>query len=132
MFVPINLRYTMNHLWLRDVGRQDVYVGITDYAQKELGRVDSIEMQHVGHQRKKGESFGIIYGANKSEELIMPFAGQIFIVNPDIEKHPGIVNSDPYYYWIVMLTAATSLVDNKTKYFTSEDYQIVINRFKST
>src|SRR3989344_2659764 len=109
MFIPVNLHYTSNHLWLRDVGRQDAYVGITDYAQKELGRIDFIEIQHEGSLKKNGESFGIIYGSNKSVELIMPFTGRILIVNPDIELHHGILNSDPYHYWIVLLTATNSL-----------------------
>lgn len=131
MFVPVNLHYTSSHLWLRDVGRQDAYVGITDYAQKELGRIDFIEIQHEGSLKKNGESFGTIYGSNKCVELIMPFAGRILIVNQDVETHPGILNSDPYHYWIVLLTATNSLTDNRGKYFTSENYLEAINMTKT-
>lgn len=123
MFIPVNLRYTSNHLWLRDIGRQDAYVGITDYTQIELGRIDCIEIEHEGSLKKDGETFGIIYGANKCMDLIMPFAGRILIVNSDIEKHTGILNTAPYHYWIALLTSTTSLIDNTTKYFTSQGYQ---------
>lgn len=132
MFIPVNLHYTSSHLWLRDVGRQDAYVGITDYAQKELGRIDFIEIQHEGSLKKKGESFGIIYGANKSVDLFMPFSGRILIENPEMEKHPGILNSDPYHFWIVLLASTNSLADKMTKYLTSKDYQYAISHVKNT
>lgn len=131
MFIPVHLRYTNNHLWLRDVGRHDAYAGITDYAQRELGRIDSIEIEHEGSLKKEGETFGIIYGANKCVELIMPFAGRILIVNPEIEKHTEVLNSDPYHYWTVLLTAKANLVDNMAKYFTSEGYQSAIRSSKN-
>lgn len=131
MFIPVNLRYTSNHLWLREVGRQDAYIGITDFAQKELGRIDSIEIKPDGYEKKQIESFGLIYGANKSMELTMPLTGRILIVNPEIIKHPGILNSDPYDNWIILFTSTTNLADNTTKYLTSMEYQIVLTHFKT-
>lgn len=131
MFIPLNLRYTSNHLWLREVGRQDLYVGITDYAQKELGRIDSIEIEQKGSKKNKGESFGVIYGANKSAELIMPFVGRILIVNPDIIKHPGVLNSNPYDYWIILLTVAANLTNIMGNYFTPQAYQEAIANTKN-
>jgi glycine cleavage system H protein len=130
MFMPLNLRYTLNHLWLREVGRQDLYVGITDYAQKELGRIDFIEIQREGSEKNKGESFGTIYGANKCVELIMPFEGQLLLVNPDIVKHPGELNSDPYHAWIILLTAATNVTEFMSKYLTPGDYKHAITAIK--
>ena len=126
MFIPVNLRYTNNHLWLRDIGRQDVYIGITDYAQKELGRIDLVEMQYEGSQKRIGESFGTIYGTNKCVDLVMPFSGRILMLNSDVEIHPGILNSDPYHNWIVLLTGTSNLADKMVKYFTSKDYKQVI------
>lgn len=131
MFIPVNLHYTSNHLWLRDVGRQDVYVGITDYAQKELGRIDFIEIQYEGSLKKKGDAFGVIYGANKCVDLIMPFAGRILMINPDIEMHPGILNSDPYHYWVILLAITDSKGNNSEKYFTSGKYKEAINSSKA-
>jgi glycine cleavage system H protein len=131
MFIPVNLHYTRDHLWLRDVGRQDAYAGITDYAQKELGRIDCIEIEHEGSQKERGDRFGVIYGANKCVDLIMPFTGQLLMLNPDIEKLSGIINSDPYHHWIVMLTAKDSLADNKTQYFTAEGYKNAVDSLKT-
>lgn len=130
MFIPLNLRYTSNHLWLREVGRQDLYVGITDYAQKELGRIDYIEIEHEGSQKKEGETFGIVYGTNKCIDLIMPFTGQILMLNPDIEKLSGIINSNPYHHWIVIMTAKNNLVNGMKKYFTCENYKNAIGSLK--
>jgi len=131
MFIPVNLRYTSNHLWLRAVGKQDAYIGITVVVQKEFGQIESIEIECKGKEQKMGDSFGVIYGANKCEKLIMPFAGQILIVNPDIEKHPGILNVDPYSHWIALLTAIPNLTDNMQKCFTSQNYQHAIGHLKN-
>jgi glycine cleavage system H protein len=130
MFIPINLHYTSNHLWLRDIGRQDVYIGITDYAQKELGRIDSIEIQREGSLKKEEEAFGTIYGANKCVDLVMPFEGRILIINSDIETNPGILNSDPYHYWIVLLAATNNIEINSERYFTADKYKEAINNLK--
>lgn len=130
MFVPVNLHYTNNHLWLRDIGRQDAYVGITDYAQKELGRIDFVGIEREGGLKKKGESFGTIYGSNKHADLIMPFDGRILMVNQDIETNPKILNSDPYHYWLVLLTATNSLAENIGQCFTSEHYRRALNSVK--
>lgn len=131
MFIPLNLRYTGKHLWLRELGRQDAYVGITDFAQKELGRIDYIEIQRHGREKENGESFGMIYGANKRMELLMPITGRVLIINPEIIKHPGTLNSDSYNNWIILLTATTNLSDNQTKYLTPIEYQITLDQYRT-
>ncbi len=131
MFIPVNLHYTSNHLWLCEVGRQDAYVGITDFGQKALGRIDSIELQRNGSKKKKGELFGIIYGSNKTMSLFMPFEGRILIVNPDNENLPERLNTAPYHYWIVLLSAKKNLVDNLIKCYTSDGYRNFINSLKT-
>ena len=108
MNVPLNLLYTTDHLWLRSVGRNDIYIGITDFAQKELGRIDSFEIQSEGTAKAKGEAFGKIYGANKTLDLLAPLAGRILMVNVDIERIPHTINSDPYQHWIALIS-----IDNK-------------------
>jgi glycine cleavage system H protein len=129
MFTPLNLRYTSDHLWLRDIGRQEAYAGITDYGQRELGRIDFIEIDH-DEKKKKGELFGVIYGANKSIDLIMPFPGQVLIINPDIELSPQGLNTDPYYHWIVLLTASVRIADIMANCFDAKEYQDIINGSK--
>lgn len=122
MHIPPNLRYTEHHLWLRPVGKNDIYIGITDYAQKELGRIDSLDIQSEGTEKIKGESFGKIFGANKTLELIAPFSSRILILNADIEKAPLTFNSDPYQNWIALMS-----IDNKhlqgVKILSAEEYK---------
>jgi glycine cleavage system H protein len=127
MHIPTNLRYTTHHLWLRPVGRNDIYVGITDFAQKELGRIDSFELEAEGTQKIKDASFGKIFGANKTLELITPLAGRIVMVNTEIEKAPLTLNSDPYQHWIALMA-----IDSKhfqgVKLLTAEEYKNRISK----
>ncbi len=129
MHIPPNLRYTAHHLWLRPVGRNDIYVGITDYAQKELGRIDSFDIHGEGTKKMKNESFGKIYGTNKVFDLIAPLAGKILMLNADIEKSPLTLNSDPYQHWIALMS-----IDNKhlqgVKILSAEEYKNMISASK--
>lgn len=104
MFIPINLKYTSNHLWTRTIGREDIYIGITDYAERELGRIELIEINREGQILIKGQSFGIIYGTNKTLDLIMPVNGLILFGNTDVFKNPQSLNSDSYHNWIALIT----------------------------
>ena len=122
MHVLPNLRYTEHHLWLRPVGRNDIYIGITDYAQKELGRIDSLDMQREGAQKTKGESLGKIFGANKTLELIAPFSGRILMLNADIGKVPLTLNSDPYLHWIALLSIDSKHLQ-RVKILSAEEYK---------
>lgn len=121
MHTPAALRYTEHHLWLRPVGRNDIYIGITDYAQKELGRIDSFDIQAEGGEKKKGESFGKIFAANKTLELIAPLAGRILMLNTDIEKSPPLLNSDPYHYWLVLMSIDSTHLQG-VKFLSAEEY----------
>jgi glycine cleavage system H protein len=104
MFIPSNLYYTDQHLWLRPAGRNDVYVGITDFGQKETGRIDSLEIAQEGQKKTKGEAFGIIYGSNRLLRLIMPLSGQLLIINTETRSNPRMLNSDPYHSWIALVS----------------------------
>ncbi len=126
MHTPRNLRYTAGHLWLRPVGRNDIYVGITDFAQKELGRIDSLDIHSEGTEEMMGESFGVIYGSNKSFELIAPLAGRILMLNPDAEKTPVVLNSDPYHHWVVLMSIEEKHLQ-RVKYLSAEEYQNMIS-----
>jgi len=126
MFIPVNLRYTTHHLWLRPIGRKDIYVGITDYAQKELGRIDSLDINNEGSIIKKDEPFGTIYGANKTLELIMPRTGRIISLNVDVEIHPRHLNSDTYHFWIALISISDD--DLKTRFLINEEYLSLIKQ----
>lgn len=128
MYIPVNLRYTSRHLWLRPVGRTDMYVGVTHYAQKKLGRIDSLDIQRDGSIINKDEKFGTIYGANKTLDLIMPRTGRILSLNIDVEVNPRFLNSDTYHFWIALISI--SEVDMKSRFLLNEEYLNLIKQIQ--
>lgn len=101
MIFPEELQYTKEHEWIRingDVGT----VGITDYAQSELGDIVFVVLPNVGKQVKQGESFGSVEAVKAVSDLYAPVSGEVTEVNPELEKKPELVNKDPYYNgWMV-------------------------------
>lgn len=125
MFIPANLKYTSSHLWIRFIGREDIYIGITDYAERELGRIELIEINSEGQILMKGQSFGIIYGTNKTIDLIMPVNGQILFSNTDVLNHPQSLNSDSYHNWIALITMKSYKIV-KNDFLTAFDYKMLV------
>jgi len=95
MNIPQNLLYTKDHEWIRIEG-QTATVGITDYAQSELGDVVFIEIETQGETIEKGEPFGTIEAVKTVSDMFMPVSGEVVEVNPDLDKSPDLVNKDPY------------------------------------
>jgi glycine cleavage system H protein len=95
MNVPENLLYTKDHEWLRVEGNFG-YVGVTDFAQGELGDVVFIEIETVGETLKKEEVFGTIEAVKTVSDMFMPVGGEIVELNPKLEQTPEVVNKDPY------------------------------------
>jgi glycine cleavage system H protein len=95
MNVPGNLLYTKDHEWLRIEGDM-AYVGVTDFAQGELGDVVFIEIETLGETLAKEEVFGTIEAVKTVSDMFMPVAGEIVEVNPALEDSPDVVNKDPY------------------------------------
>jgi glycine cleavage system H protein len=95
MNVPVDLLYTKDHEWLRIEGNIG-YVGITDFAQGELGDVVFLEIETVGETLKKEEVFGTIEAVKTVSDMFMPVSGEVLEVNPVLEESPGVVNKDPY------------------------------------
>jgi glycine cleavage system H protein len=95
MNIPENLLYTKDHEWLRIDGDTG-YVGITDFAQSELGDIVFIEIETLGETISKGEVFGTIEAVKTVSDMFMPVSGEILEVNPAIDKSPDLVNKDPY------------------------------------
>jgi glycine cleavage system H protein len=91
-----NLKFTEDHLWIRVLGKR-AQLGLSEFAQDELGEVIAVELPDVGDGLEKGESFGEIEGANSVSELIAPVSGTVSAVNPDLEDHPALINDDPYH-----------------------------------
>jgi glycine cleavage system H protein len=95
MNVPGDLLYTKDHEWLRIEGETG-YVGVTDFAQSELGDIVFIEIETMGETLKKEEVFGTIEAVKTVSDMFMPVGGEILEVNPALEESPDVVNKDPY------------------------------------
>ena len=106
MNFPENLKYTKDHEWLRIEGNTG-YVGITDFAQGELGDVVFVEIETLGETLSKGDVFGTIEAVKTVSDMFMPVGGEILEVNPAIEESPDVVNKDPYGKgWILVIEAS--------------------------
>ncbi len=95
MNVPGNLLYTKDHEWLRVEG-DTAYVGVTDFAQGELGDIVFVEIETLGETLEKEEVFGTIEAVKTVSDMFMPVGGEILEVNPALEDTPDVVNKDPY------------------------------------
>jgi len=95
MNVPENLLYTKDHEWLRVEGNFG-YIGVTDFAQGELGDIVFIEIETVGETLGKEEVFGTIEAVKTVSDMFMPVSGEIIEVNPELDANPAVVNKDPY------------------------------------
>ena len=105
--IPAGLRYTEEHEYLRATDESGVYfVGITDYAQGELGDVVYLELPAAGDSYKSMDTFGTIEAVKAVSDLFFPVDGEIVEVNPALEDDPSLVNSDPYGDgWMVKIRA---------------------------
>ena len=124
--VPTGFRYTDEHEYVRPTDEADIFtVGITDYAQGELGDVVFLELPGVGDRFGKGEVFGTIEAVKAVSDLYAPLGGEVVAVNAALDDDPALVNSDPYDAgWIVELrlddpAALEDLLD-------ADDYEALI------
>lgn len=99
---PTDLKYTKSHEWVRLSG-SEARVGITDYAQKQLGDVVYLELPEVGRTFNKGDVFGTIESVKAVSELYSPVAGEVTDVNSTLVEKPEAVNSDPHGSWLIAL-----------------------------
>ena len=119
MNIPGNLRYTKDHEWIR-VENNEAYVGITDYAQGELGDIVFIEIETLGEHLEQEEVFGTVEAVKTVSDLFMPVSGNIIKVNDKLEEKPDLVNKDPYGEgWLIKLEVddvnqVNSLLDAET------------------
>lgn len=101
MKIPENLKYTKDHEWVRVEG-EFAYVGITDFAQKELGDIVFVEVDTVDETLDKEETFGTIEAVKTVSDLFMPIGGEIIEFNAVLDSAPETINSDPYGEgWII-------------------------------
>ena len=106
MSTPTNLKYTKDHEWIRLEG-EVAYVGITDYAQSELGEIIFVEVETVGETLEEGEVFGTVEAVKTVSELFLPAAGEIVEFNGELTDKPELVNEDPYGKgWLVKISVS--------------------------
>jgi glycine cleavage system H protein len=106
MSIPANLKYTSDHEWIRVEG-QEAFIGITDYAQSELGEIIYVEVETVGETLNEGEVFGTVEAVKTVSEMFLPVDGEVLAYNDELTDKPELVNEDPYGKgWIVKISVS--------------------------
>lgn len=104
MNFPENLKYTKDHEWIKETGNGEALVGITEFAQGELGDIVFVEVETIGETLKKEEVFGTIEAVKTVSDMFMPVSGEVLELNSEIESNPEIINKHPYNGgWIVKI-----------------------------
>jgi glycine cleavage system H protein len=104
MQFPANCKYTEDHEWVRIENGKVAYVGITDFAQSELGELVYIEVETVGESVAAHSIFGTVEAVKTTSDLYMPIAGKVLEVNPALNDNPALINEDPYGAgWIIKI-----------------------------
>ena len=116
MAYPSDLKYTKDHEWIRITG-DTAEIGITDFAQQQLGDVVYVELPDVGRSVTEGESFGSIESVKAVSELFAPMTGEVIDVNAALRDHPEAVNQNPHSTWMLKVRLAdpastTGLLDS--------------------
>jgi glycine cleavage system H protein len=116
MTYPADLKYTKDHEWIRISG-DSAEIGITDYAQQQLGDVVYVDLPEVGRTLNAGDVFGSIESVKAASDLFSPMSGAVTEVNAALKDHPETVNSKPHETWMIRIkvsdpSAAASLLDS--------------------
>ena len=125
MNFPTNVKYTNEHEWIRLEG-DEAFVGITDYAQEQLGDIVFVDVTTEGETLEKGEVFGTIEVVKTVSDLFHPIGGEVLEINPELEEHPELVNKDPYGDgWLIKIKPTdTTEMD---ELLDAEAYKQIIN-----
>lgn len=106
------LRYTDDHEWVGESGNT-LRIGVSDYAQDQMGDIVFVELPEVGDTFEKGDEFGTLESVKAVSELYMPISGEIVAVNDDLGDAPELINQDPYAHWIIEIKPSdTSELEN--------------------
>ena len=120
MNFPENVKYSHDHEWIRVEG-QEAYVGITDFAQSELGEIVYVDIPTIGDTLESGEVFGSIEAVKTVSDLLMPVSGKVLEMNDELEDAPELVNKDPYGKgWIIKI--AVQKPEELDNLLTAEQY----------
>ena len=106
MNVPANLKYTKDHEWLKIEG-DTAFIGVTDFAQHELGDIVFVEVETVGETLGRHESFGTIEAVKTVSDMFMPVSGEVLEFNEELTARPEVINQDPYEKgWVIRIKIA--------------------------
>ena len=123
MNFPAELKYTKDHEWVRIEGNEAI-VGVTDFAQRELGDIVFIDINTVGEQVAEGEVFGTVEAVKTVSDLFMPVSGTVLEINPALDANPELVNTDPYGEgWMVKITVQDGSDD---ALLSADDYKALV------
>ena len=124
MNFPSELKYTKDHEWVKVEGN-DAYIGITDFAQRELGDIVYVDINTLGDEISKDDVFGTVEAVKTVSDLFMPVTGTIAELNPALNDNPELVNSDPYGQgWMVKVTLAD--VDSVAELLDADAYKTLV------
>lgn len=124
MNFPAELHYTKDHEWI-SFENGHALVGITDFAQKELGDIVYLDIPTLNREVKKEEVFGTVEAVKTVSDLFMPVTGRIIEVNPAIDKSPELINQEPYSTWLVKV-ALVEGDDDRSALLNSDEYKEII------
>lgn len=125
MNFPTNVKYTDEHEWIRPEG-EIAFVGITDYAQDQLGDIVFVDVTTEGETLEKGEVFGSIEVVKTVSDLFLPVGGEVLEINPALEEQPELVNKDPYGEgWIIKIKMSDPA--EQESLMDAEAYKQIIN-----
>lgn len=125
MNIPADLKYTKDHEWVRIEGDQ-VVIGITDFAQKELGDIVYVDVDTEGEVVEKEAVFGSVEAVKTVSDLFMPISGEVIVFNEGLEDAPELVNSDPYGDgWMIKVTVSDS--SDLSDLLSSDEYKDLVS-----
>lgn len=125
MNIPEDLKYTEEHEWIKIDGNVAI-IGITDFAQGELGDIVYIDIDSIGNELDVNEIFGTVEAVKTVSDLFMPIKGKVLEINSNIESTPEIVNEDPYGKgWIIKIEVSDN--QNISNLLSSDDYKNMID-----
>ncbi|MDD2247740.1 MAG: glycine cleavage system protein GcvH [Proteiniphilum sp.] len=126
MNFPENVKYSSDHEWVRVEG-SEAYVGITDFAQDELGEIVYVDVTSEGEALAQGDVFGSIEAVKTVSDLMMPMGGEVLELNPKLDDAPELVNKDPYGEgWIIKISVKNS--EELTGLMSAETYKEFIGK----
>ena len=102
--IPSNLKYTNSHIWVENIGKNNFRVGVTDFAQDELGDIVFIELPIEGKEYSQADECAVIESVKSTSDIYCPLSGVVRKINTELEENPDLINSDPYSEgWIFLL-----------------------------